>query len=142
MGWFLLTGAVEYQLLSRILTKHPRIHNTVVEPSQTQVDMYKNLIEGKVPELDGVRYDWRLETLGEFQCRSDKSGDKTKFHFISALYCLYYEPDVDAALEYLYSRLEPGGVLLVGMETGKQSVKWSTTVELGFVQMTLQTTDM
>ncbi|XP_022101559.1 histamine N-methyltransferase-like isoform X2 [Acanthaster planci] len=110
-------GAVEYQLLSHILTKHPSIHNTVVEPSQTQVDMYKDLIKAKAAELDGVKYDWHLQTLGEYQHHSEMSWDKTKFHFISALYCLYYEPDLDGALAYLYSRLEPGGILLVGMET-------------------------
>ncbi|XP_038078747.1 histamine N-methyltransferase-like [Patiria miniata] len=110
-------GVVEYQLLSRILNKHPSIHNTVIDPSSKQVDLYKKLIKEKAPALDGVRYDWRLQTLGEYQQSSEESGDNTKFHFISALYCLYYEPDMDAALEFLYSRLEPGGVLLVGMET-------------------------
>ncbi|XP_038078813.1 histamine N-methyltransferase B-like isoform X2 [Patiria miniata] len=115
-------GEVEYNLITRLLSKYPTIHNTVVDPSQTQLDLYKDLIKEKAPELDGVQYDWHAKTLAQYRHSSEESGDRTKFHFISALFCLYYEADLYSSLEYLLSRLEPGGVLLAAMETDRCDV--------------------
>nr|WAS27816.1 putative histidine methyltransferase-like protein [Patiria miniata] len=117
-------GEVECNLISRVLTTYRSIHNTVVDPSVTQLDLYNARVKDiqQQSALRGVDFDWHAETLAQYRLSSEQSGDQTKFHLISALFCLYYEPDMDSMLDYLYSRLEPGGVLLVALESEKCDV--------------------
>ncbi|XP_022080432.1 histamine N-methyltransferase-like isoform X2 [Acanthaster planci] len=104
-------GSVDYTILKRLLHHFPRINNRVVEPFSEQLRQYKALALSKAHELPGVDHHWRQQTIEQYQ----KEGDLTKFHFVSAIHTLYYVEK--SSLMYLYDCLEPGGVLLVVLES-------------------------
>ena len=101
-------------MLAKLLQRFPRINNRVVDPLQEHLVQYKALVQSKSDELQGVSFDWRQQTIEDYE----KAGDLTKFHFISAIDVMYHVVDLDSSLTYLYNRLEPGGVLLVVITSG------------------------
>ncbi|XP_038068249.1 histamine N-methyltransferase-like isoform X2 [Patiria miniata] len=104
------SGVTDCIMLERLLKQFSRINNRVVEPLAEFLDLYKSLVSSKAHQLHGVECDWRQQTIGQYQ----KAGDSSKFHFISAVHSIYYiAGDVDSGLMDLYNRLEPGGVMLV-----------------------------
>ncbi|XP_033625518.1 histamine N-methyltransferase-like [Asterias rubens] len=104
------SGEIEYPFLTALLKKFPIITNRVVEPAEDQINKYKALVQSKGHELQGVKFDWRQQTLEQYR---DTDGIGTKFHFISAIHSLYHVGDVESSLMYMYDLLEPGGKLLV-----------------------------
>ncbi|XP_033626769.1 histamine N-methyltransferase-like [Asterias rubens] len=104
------SGEVDYPFLTALLKKYPIITNRVVEPAEDQIIKYKALVQSKGHELQGVKFDWRQQTLEQYR---DTDGVGTKFHFISTIHSMYHVEDVDSSLMYLYDLLEPGGKLLV-----------------------------
>ncbi|XP_071785931.1 histamine N-methyltransferase-like [Asterias amurensis] len=103
------SGEVEFPFLTALLKKYPIITNRVVEPDKDQIIKYKALVQSKGHELQGVKFDWRQQTLEQY---SDTDGVGTKFHLISAIHSLYHVEDVDSSLMYLYDLLEPGGIMI------------------------------
>ena len=101
-------------MLTKLLQRYPRINNRVVEPAEDQIVQYKALAQSRAHELRGVSFDWRQQTIQQYE----EAGDATKFHFISAIHSIYYVDDVDSSLMYLYDRLEPGGIMLVIIISG------------------------
>lgn len=107
------SGELERHVLKQILQKFPRISHHVVEPSAEMASKYKNLISSSGTELQGVDYHWYPQLLEDFKKEREQSGDETKFNFISAVDSLYYVDDIGKWLDYLYSLLDEGGVLMV-----------------------------
>ncbi|XP_071785129.1 histamine N-methyltransferase-like [Asterias amurensis] len=103
------SGEVEFPFLTALLKKYPIITNRVVEPDEGQIMKYKALVQTKGHELQGVKFDWRQQTLEQHR---DSDGLGTKFHFISAIHSLYNVEDIDSSLMYLYDLLEPGGIMI------------------------------
>ncbi|XP_071785356.1 histamine N-methyltransferase-like [Asterias amurensis] len=103
------SGKTEFPFLTALLKKYPIITNRVVEPDEDQIIKYKALVQTKGHELQGVKFDWRQQTLEQYR---DTDGVGTKFHFISAIHSLYDVEDIDSSLMYLYDLLEPGGILI------------------------------
>ena len=81
---------------------------------------YKNLISSSGTELQGVDYHWYPQLLEDFKKEREQSGDETKFNFISAVDSLYYVDDIGKWLDYLYSLLDEGGVLMVVLLAGER----------------------
>ena len=104
--------------MTALLKKCPIITNRVVEPDEDQIIKYKALVQTKGHELLGVKFDWRQQTLEQYR---DTDGVGTKFHFISAIHSLYHVEDVDSSLMYLYDLLEPGGIMISILLSGKQT---------------------
>ena len=102
--------------MTALLKKCPIITNRVVEPDEDQITKYKAFVQTKGHELQGVKFDWRQQTLEQYR---DTDGVGTKFHFISAIHSLYHVGDVESSLMYMYDLLEPGGKLLVIIMSGK-----------------------
>ena len=102
-------------MLEKLTVQFPRIYNRVVDPSEELLAKYKELALSKADQLRGVTWDWRQQTLEEYE----KAGDLTKFHFISAVHSLYYVDDLEGSLLYLYDRLLPDGMLLVILISGR-----------------------
>ena len=111
---FAFKGEMDCKLLIALLQQFSRINNRVVEPAPDQLVQYKALVQSKAQELHGVSCDWRQQTIEEYE----KAGDLTQLHFISAVHSLYYVDDADSSLMHLYSRLEPGGIMLVIIISG------------------------
>ncbi|XP_038075167.1 histamine N-methyltransferase-like [Patiria miniata] len=103
------SGEMDCAMLEKLKRRFPRINNRVVEPSRELLGKYKSLAQSKAHELQGVECDFRQQTLEQYE----KAGDATKFHFISAVHCMYHLDDYDSSLEYLYNCLIPGGAILV-----------------------------
>ncbi|XP_038056921.1 histamine N-methyltransferase-like [Patiria miniata] len=109
------SGEMDVTMLTKLLQRFPLINNRVVEPAEGQIAMYKALVQSKAHELHGVNCDWRRQTIDQYE----KAGDLTKFHFVHAVQSLYYVEDPDRSLMYLYNLVEPGGVLLVTINSEK-----------------------
>ncbi len=110
-----ISGELESEMLPMLLRGYPRINNRVLEPAEDQMMKYKAMAQSKRHELQGVKFDWRQQTLEQYR---DTDGDGTKFHFISSIDSLYYVGDLDSSLMYLYDLLEPGGKLIVVITSG------------------------
>ena len=101
-------------MIEKLLLRFPRINNRVVEPLQEMMVKYKALAQSKSHQLQDVSFDWRLQTLEQYE----KTGDLARFHFISAVHSVYYLSDLESSLAYLYDRLEPGGVMVITLISG------------------------
>ncbi len=112
---FNISGEMESHMLPMLLRGYPRINNRVVEPAKDQMIKYKALAQSKGHELQGVKFDWRQQTLEQYR---DIDGNGTKFHFISSIDSMYDVSNVDSSLMYMYDLLEPGGKLIVVISSG------------------------
>ena len=65
---------------------------------------------------NGMTYDWRTQTMEEYQNTAGNQG--SKFHFISSVHSIYYVPDLQASLKDLYDRLESKGMMLIVAGSG------------------------
>ena len=110
---------MECHVLRELLQKFPRISNHVVEPSAEFVGKYKTHVSANREEHQGIDYHWYPQRLQDFKEDREKKGDETKFHFISAIHCLYFFDDLGKWLDYLYSLLDEGGVLMVILTASK-----------------------
>ncbi|XP_022080183.1 histamine N-methyltransferase-like [Acanthaster planci] len=110
------TGELDLQMLTKLLPRFPLIHNRVVEPAEDAMDKYQALVQSRAQELQGVRWDWRQQTIDQYT-EEARGGDSTKFHFVHACQCLYYAADLESSLTYLYNCVEPGGVMVVSLIT-------------------------
>ncbi|XP_022087937.1 histamine N-methyltransferase A-like [Acanthaster planci] len=90
---------------------HHIVHATIVEPAAEMVNKYKERIADQASELPDVAYDWRVQTLEDFQ--ATPTNYDARFHFISSVHSIYYVPDLETSLKDLYDRLEPGGIMLI-----------------------------
>ncbi|XP_022080184.1 carnosine N-methyltransferase 2-like [Acanthaster planci] len=75
------SGELDVKMLTKLLLRFPLINNRVVEPAGFMIAKYKALVESKAHELQGVRCDWRQQTMQQY---AKEAGDSTKFHFIHA----------------------------------------------------------
>ena len=89
---------MDCKMLTKLLQRYPRINNRVVEPAEDQIVQYKALAQSRAHELRGVSFDWRQQTIQQYE----EAGDATKFNFISAIHSIYYVDDVDSSLMYLF----------------------------------------
>ena len=101
----------------KLLTKFPKIHACALEPLQEPLKLYQQKTAKNPSQLHGVKFDWHNCTIEEYM---DTQVNMRKYHFISAIHSIYYMKDPKNTLEYLYDILEPGGILLVEVATGRQ----------------------
>ncbi|XP_038066471.1 histamine N-methyltransferase-like [Patiria miniata] len=107
------SGEMDSPVLNMLSKRFPRINKCVVEPNPRFLDQYKARAQSEVHELQGLYYEWRQQTIQQYE----KAGDSAKFHFISAIHSIYYVDE--SSLMYLYDRLEPGGIMLVVLRSDK-----------------------
>ncbi|XP_038068304.1 histamine N-methyltransferase-like [Patiria miniata] len=103
------SGEMDCLMLEQLKKRFPLINNRVVEPSLKMLVQYKAFAQAKAHQLHGVKFDFRQQTIEQYQ----EAGDGTKFHFISAVHSMYYVDNFDSSVMYLYDLLIPGGALLV-----------------------------
>ncbi|XP_022103963.1 histamine N-methyltransferase-like [Acanthaster planci] len=103
------SGEMECKLFVKFLQHFPRINICAVEPLQEQLVKYQALTKSKTSDLRGVNFEWRQQTIEEYE----KVEEPTKFHFIVAVHSVYYFDNLEDSLMYLHSILEPGGVTVV-----------------------------
>ncbi|XP_072022613.1 histamine N-methyltransferase A-like [Amphiura filiformis] len=119
---------IELFFLNKLLTKFPKIHTCVVEPSATLLETY----QAKIKEhATNITFDWENHTLEGFVEKHHKNNHK--YHFISAINSMYYVKDLNEALQSLYDMLVPGGILQVAITadfTGYGKL-WRTFPDLG-----------
>nr|XP_054766441.1 histamine N-methyltransferase A-like [Lytechinus pictus] len=107
-------GNIDCAMLEQLLPTFPRINNTIVEPSEAQNDLFKNLIKEKGDALKGASFEWSAETSDQYLDKAFSSGAQPlKFHFIHAVHVLYYASDLKQSLKRLYDMLEDGGLLFI-----------------------------
>ena len=87
---------------------------TAIEPSSEGRIMEDAL--KTTEETKDVKFSWRQEKLEDY--RKGCHG-YTKFHVISAINSLYYVDDLESDLSYLLSSVEPGGFLIVVLDSGQ-----------------------
>ena len=102
-------------VLDKLSQRFARISVRVVEPLEEQLVKYKGLVKSKARELQGVHFDWRQQTLEQYE----KAGDQTTFHLMSAVHSVYYLEDLQSSLMYLYNHLTPGGMMVLVINAGK-----------------------
>ncbi|XP_072045591.1 histamine N-methyltransferase-like [Amphiura filiformis] len=106
------SGEADYEMLKRLLSRHPNISNVVIEPADQMMHKYRHLVTSRQQSLSGVVFDWRQQKYEDYQ-RDCQQADVTKFNFIHVIHSLYRMSDLDAVLESLWERLDNGGVLLI-----------------------------
>ncbi|XP_022103974.1 histamine N-methyltransferase-like [Acanthaster planci] len=107
------SGERECKMLIKLLQHFPRINIRAVEPLQEQLVKYQALTKSKTSDLRGVNFEWRQQTIEEYE----KVEEPTKFHFIVAVHSVYYFDNLEDSLMYLHSILEPGGVIFIDMKS-------------------------
>ncbi|XP_038068681.1 histamine N-methyltransferase-like isoform X1 [Patiria miniata] len=103
------SGEMDCLMLEQLKRRFPLINNRVVDPSQKLLVQYKAFAQTKAHQLHGVKFDFRQQTIEQYQ----EAGYVTKFHFISAVHSMYFVDNFDSSVMYLYDLLIPGGALLV-----------------------------
>ncbi|XP_038066991.1 histamine N-methyltransferase A-like isoform X1 [Patiria miniata] len=109
-------GHVERPIFSclRDSLGYSKMNATIVEPEASSIQRFQDLV-AKEP-LHGVNFDWRCQTFQKYDKSEEAMGDK--FHIIACMGSLYYLGDLNEVLKNLYSRLEDGGILLLGVAQG------------------------
>ncbi|XP_072015396.1 histamine N-methyltransferase-like [Amphiura filiformis] len=110
------SGEVEYWMLTELKNTYPNILHTSVEPCAEEVTKHKQLAQTNKSKLPGVLFDWRQQTFRKYQQTSGKSEEEHEFHLITAIHSIYFEPDLEKVLEYLYGCLAESGVLVVALD--------------------------
>ncbi|XP_072045558.1 histamine N-methyltransferase-like [Amphiura filiformis] len=116
------SGEADYEMLTELLSRYPKIRNTVIEPADQMMQKYRHLVTSQQQSLSGVVFDWRQQKYEDYQQDCQQTGDVTKFHFIHVVHSLYHMPDLDAVLESLWERLDNGGVLLIIITSEKSGI--------------------
>lgn len=109
-------GNIDCAMVEQLLPTFPRVTNTIVEPSEAQNDLFKNLVKEKEDILKGASFEWRTETSDQYLDRvfSCEGGvQPPKFHLIHAVHVLYYAADLKQTLKRLHDMLEDGGLLFI-----------------------------
>ncbi|XP_078673509.1 histamine N-methyltransferase-like [Branchiostoma floridae x Branchiostoma belcheri] len=110
------SGDVDSVILKKLLQRHDRVYNRVVEPSGELLEQYKTRMRDDT-SLAAVKCDWRQQTAEEyFQTKGD-----TKFHLIHAVHVLYHVDDFHATLRNMWEHLADGGCMLVAQKSGKDA---------------------
>ncbi|PIK61285.1 putative histamine N-methyltransferase A [Apostichopus japonicus] len=112
-------GEAESEMLLQLLKKFHRIENTVVEPSEERILEYKTSVSNDDKLLKFVDFKWENQTIGEYQRMTrTREQEPERFHFISALHCLYHVKDPSDTIKFMYDSLESGGIMMVVLSTG------------------------
>lgn len=109
-------GDIDHDLVSRLLTRFPKILNTVLEPTDTITD-YESLVKEK--PLSGVEWNWLQQKFDAYYQSILETSEVSKFHFITAIAVLYYMQNWQAEIMNMYNLLETGGVLMITLMSGK-----------------------
>ncbi|KAJ8021119.1 Histamine N-methyltransferase [Holothuria leucospilota] len=104
------SGDIDYDLVARLLTRFPKISNTVLEPTDTFTD-YESLVKEK--PLSGVEWNFRQQKFDSYYQSILETSEAWKFHFISAIAVLYYMQNWQTEIMNMYNLLETGGVLMI-----------------------------
>ena len=102
-------------MLGKLSQHFTCINVRVLEPLEKQLVQYKASVKSKSHEQRGVHFDWRQQTLEQYQ----QAGDPTSFHLISAVHVMYYLKNPESSLMYLYNHLTPGGMMVLVINAGK-----------------------
>ena len=78
-------------------------------------------------DLTGITFDFRQQTLKAYResikdasldPESAVGGAKSGFHLMTAIHSLYYEPDLESSVQWMYDYLAPRGVMVVALDSG------------------------
>ena len=111
-------GSMDSKILMKLHQREQRrIHAVIVEPNAPMMERYKALVVKESEMMRGIDFEWRQETLEEFQ-KSPTGQKDDKFHFINFFNTVYYLEDKEKSLRYLYDKLDVGGVLVITVMSG------------------------
>ncbi|XP_077983233.1 histamine N-methyltransferase-like [Glandiceps talaboti] len=103
------TGLCDIQLLKELRKSVPVIQATIVDPSQYLLKAFQQSITAQATGLEGVTFDFKVMTIQEFQRDWDGEG----FDCVIALNVLYYVPDYDEVIGWIYSYLAENGTTVI-----------------------------
>eukprot|EP00057_Strongylocentrotus_purpuratus_P004944 XP_003729823.2 PREDICTED: histamine N-methyltransferase A-like [Strongylocentrotus purpuratus] len=122
--WVLLRslhgGDIDRKMMSKLLPLFPEVHNTIVEPSESQLSLFKELVKEDKGDLPNVTFTWREDTVDRYveELESNLGGSGgicERFHLIHLVHSLYYTDDLTRTLRVLHQALEEGGVLFISI---------------------------
>ena len=102
--------------LKKLRTKFPKISVTVLEPSTEKMSIYQETVQQNSSDFTGIGYEWYNQTFQEYM---KSTGTKKRYHFISVVHAMYFMGDVKDAVGNLNQLLEPGGMMMIILNTGK-----------------------
>ncbi|XP_041465339.1 histamine N-methyltransferase A-like isoform X2 [Lytechinus variegatus] len=111
-------GDVDCKMLSKLLPYFPEIHNTILEPSKSQLKLFKERVKEHEGDLPHVTFTWRNDTIDNFveELDSDDMGGSDEgFHLIHLVHSIYYTDDLSRTLRVLYHALKEGGTLFIAV---------------------------
>ncbi|XP_072033095.1 histamine N-methyltransferase-like [Amphiura filiformis] len=102
------SGETEDSFVSHFQPHFVKVHQCIVEPSKALITRHKtNVLQN---ELKGVTYEWREDRVEDFMT-SQKEDEK--YHFITAIHCLYYVHNLEEVLGFLFDKLKNNGIILM-----------------------------
>ncbi|XP_072169626.1 LOW QUALITY PROTEIN: histamine N-methyltransferase A-like [Diadema setosum] len=107
------SGQMDSRMATKIRARFKAVHNTVIEPAASQLDMYRKLISSGKEEFAGIDFDLHQDTLDGYRRKLNETGVYPKYHFISAIHSVYYVDDLNDTIRYLHECLEDGGMLFI-----------------------------
>ncbi|XP_072169625.1 histamine N-methyltransferase-like [Diadema setosum] len=107
------SGEVDSSMAAMIRARFKAVHNTVIEPAASQLDMYRKLIADGKEQFAGIDFELHQDTLDEYRRKLSETGVHPKYHFICAIHSVYYVDDLIDTIRYLHDCLEDGGMLLI-----------------------------
>uniref|UniRef100_UPI00358EE996 uncharacterized protein n=1 Tax=Myxine glutinosa TaxID=7769 RepID=UPI00358EE996 len=110
---------MDSKLATILKSQFQAVQNTVLEPAESQLQMYRELVAQNRDQFAGIDFDLRQETIDGYRKKQKEAGTQPKYHFISAIHSLYYVEDHTDSIGYLYDCLEEGGILLIIVISGR-----------------------
>ncbi|XP_072045579.1 histamine N-methyltransferase-like [Amphiura filiformis] len=109
------SGYREDFFVSHFQPHFAEVHQCIVEPNKDLINQHKNNVLQN--DMKGVIYEWHEEPVEEFIASAKED---EKYHFISAIHCLYHVQNLEEILGFLYDKLQENGILLTMLtsETG------------------------
>ncbi|CAH1264847.1 HNMT [Branchiostoma lanceolatum] len=111
------SGEADSIILKKLLQRHKRVYNRVVEPSGEMIERFKTLVREDTG-LRGVTFDWRHQTDEEYF----RKKINTQFHLLHAVHVLYCVEDLHATLRNMWEQLEDTGYMFIILEADKGNV--------------------
>ncbi|XP_071479261.1 histamine N-methyltransferase-like [Diadema antillarum] len=107
------SGEMDSSMAAMFRARFKAVHNTVIEPTASQLDMYRKLIADGKERFAGIDFDLHQDTLDDYRRKLNETDVHPKYHFISAIHSVYYVDDLNDTIRYLHDCLEDGGMLLI-----------------------------
>ncbi|XP_070555967.1 histamine N-methyltransferase-like [Ptychodera flava] len=106
-------GTTDIQIIDTLNSKYSSILYVVVETAESQVEMFKTVVESKQEAglWKNLKFDFNPITIEEYLRKTKSEKQRNGFDIIHLQHCAYHFADIEGTTVELYGRLNKGGML-------------------------------